>query len=638
MDSRMITAPYGSWPSPISASDVAQAGISLGFALAFDGSVWWQEGRPAEGGRTTIVRDGEDLLPAPWNARNRVHEYGGRSYLPLSSGGFVFSNMDDQRLYLVRPGAAPEPFTPADGDRYADLTPGPDGSLWCVRERHAEGKVSRAIVAVGLDGAVRELVTGAGFFAFPTPSPDGRRIAWIDWDHPLMPWDGACLRVADLTGGPVRAADVPALMGGPEESALAPAWRDDSHLYGISDKSGWWNLYLVDLADGTPVPLCPANEEFAGPLWQLGPRPYAILDDGRLAVLHGRGEERLGILDPATGSLTDLDLPYRYYGASVSADGGVIATVAAGPAEPASVITVSDQTPKVLRSASELAVDPAWLPDPVPLSIQQADGFVHALVYSPASGDISGPDGELPPFVVRVHGGPTSYAPPMLDLSKAYFTSRGIGVVELNYGGSAGYGRAYRNRLRGEWGVVDVSDAYALAAELVEAAVADRERLAIRGGSAGGWTVLAAVTTGLRFAQGTRFSAAVSLYGVSDARALATDTHDFESRYLDGLVGPLSEAVEVYLERSPLGHVSALTCPVLLLQGLDDPVVPPAQSESLARELAAAGIRHAYVPFAGESHGFRRAETVIAALEAELSFYAAVMGFDADVPPIPLAD
>ena len=636
MDSRMITAPYGSWPSPISASDVARSGISLGFALAFEGSVWWQEGRPAEGGRTTIVRDGEELLPAPWNARTRVHEYGGRSYLPLPGGGFVFSNFEDQRLYLVPMDSSPVPLTTAGGDRYADLTAGPDGELWCVRERHHDGAISRAIVAVTPDGGVRELVTGADFFAFPTPSPDGRRIAWVDWDHPRMPWDGAALRVADVPGeSPVRVADVPALLGGPEESALAPAWRDNSHLYGISDKSGWWNLYL--LGDGEPVPVAPRDEEFAGPLWQLGGRPYAILDDGRLAVLHGRGEERLGILDPATGSLSDLDLPYRYYGASVSADGETIATVAAGPASPASVIAVSGEALKVLRTASEQVVDPAWLPEPVPLSIERAGGFVHALVYPPASGDVRGPDGQAPPFVVRVHGGPTAYAPPLLDLSKAYFTSRGIGVVELNYGGSAGYGRAYRNRLRGEWGVVDVADAYAIAAELVDSGQADERRLAIRGGSAGGWTVLAAVTTGLRFAEDARFSAAVSLYGVSDLRTMAEDTHDFESRYLDGLVGTLPAASDVYTERSPLGHVSPLTCPVLLLQGLDDPIVPPAQSESLARELAAAGVAHAYVAFPGELHGFRRAETVIASLEAELAFYGQVLSFATPgVPPLPL--
>jgi dipeptidyl aminopeptidase/acylaminoacyl peptidase len=641
MDRQMMTAPYGTWTSPISARDVAGAGVSPGFAIADGDSAWWQEGRPAEGGRTTIVRDGQEVLPAGWNARTRVHEYGGRSYLPLSGGDFVFANLADQRLYLVRSGVAPEALTPDHGDRYADLTLGPDGELWCVRERHHDGAVSRAIVAVSPDGEIRELVTGADFFAFPTPSPDGRQIAWIDWDHPRMPWDGASLRVAPLASAPVRVTDVPALLGGPEESALAPTWRDNAQLYGISDISGWWNLYLLDAAgQQAPRPLCPRDEEFAGPLWQLGGRPYAVLDDGRLAVLHGRGEERLAILDPASGELTDLDLPYQDYLATVSASGGTVVSVAGAPAAPWSVISVgvADGSSRVLRAASPPVVDEAWLPYPVPLSIEQNGGAVHALVYPPTSPEAQAPEGELPPFVVRVHGGPTSYSAPVLELSRAYFTSRGIGVVELNYGGSAGYGRAYRERLRGQWGVVDVADAYAVAAALVDSGQADGKRLAIRGGSAGGWTVLAAVTTGLRLADGTRFAAAVSLYGVSDLRAMATDTHDFESRYLDGLVGQLPTALEVYLERSPLGHVSSETCPVLLLQGLEDPVVPPAQSELLAAELAAAGVPHVYVSFPGESHGFRRAETVIAALEAELSFYASVMGFDApDIPPLQLS-
>jgi dipeptidyl aminopeptidase/acylaminoacyl peptidase len=343
-------------------------------------------------------------------------------------------------------------LTPDNGDRYADLTRGPGGELWCVRERHHDGAVSRAIVAVSLDGEIRELVTGSDFFAHPTPSPDGRRIAWIDWDHPRMPWDGAALRVALLADAPVRTTDVPALLGGPEESAIAPVWLNDEQLYGISDISGWWNLYLLDAAGLTaPRPLCPRDEEFAAPLWQLGTQPFAVLDDGRLAVLHGRGENRLAILDPATGKLTDLDLPYRHY-LGVSASGSTVASVTGGPADPWSVISVdtADGSSRVLYAASAPAVDHTWLPEPVPLSIEQNGGEVHALVYPPTSPEVQAPEGERPPFVVRVHGGPTSYSPPVLELSRAYFTSRGIGVVELNYGGSSGYGRPYRERLRGQ--------------------------------------------------------------------------------------------------------------------------------------------------------------------------------------------
>lgn len=638
----MITAPCGSWPSPISAADVTRGGVSLEFAVAAYGAVWWQERRPDEGGRTTIVRDGTEMLAAPWYTRSRVHEYGGRSYLPLPDGGFVFANLPDQRLYLVRDGAEPEPLTADNGDRYADLALSPDGgAIWCVRERHSGAAVSRAIAAVPLSpgGMVRELVTGADFFAFPTPSPDGRRLAWIDWDHPRMPWDGTSLRVAPVPSqAPVRAAEAPVLMGGPAESVLAPTWGDESHVYAISDISGWWNLYLCSLDGAAPRPLCPRDEEFAEPLWQLGGRPFAVLADGRLAVSHGHGEQRLAVLDPASGELTDLDLPYRAYSSGLSVSGMTVATVGAGPADLPSVIAVNAATgsSRVPRAAAGLVVDRGWLPEPVRLSI---DG-VHALLHPPASPEVRAPDGELPPYVVRVHGGPTSAAVPALDPSIAYFTSRGIGVAELNYGGSSGYGRAYRDRLRGQWGVVDVADAYALAAALASSGRADPKRLAIRGGSAGGWTVLAAVTTGLRLADGdhrVRFAAAVSYYGIADLRALATDTHDFESRYVDGLVGPLPSAAAAYAERSPLGHVTADTPPVLLLQGLQDPVVPPTQSEALVRELAASGVPHAYVGFAGEAHGFRRAETMIAALEAELSFYGQVMGFDPPgVPPLRL--
>lgn len=637
----MLTAPYGSWPSPISARDVARAAVAFGFAVACDdGSVWWQEGRPDEGGRITIVRDGADLLPAPWNARTRVHEYGGRSYLPLPEGRFVFTNLADQRLYLVAPGDDPVALTPDNGDRYADLSLSPNGeTVWCVRERHSGDGVSRAIVAVSLspDDPVRTLVTGSDFYAFPTLSPDGRWLAWISWDHPRMPWDGTELHIAPVSGP----TDSSLVMGGPSESVLAPLWADDVSLYAISDVSGWWNLYYVGLDGSAPEPLFPASEEFAAPLWQLGGRPFATLPNGDLVVLHGRGEQRLAVLDPASGELADLDLPYQAYPSGLSAGGITVAAVAGSPSDPMSVIgvDVATGTARVLRANASPTADPAWLPAPEPLSITRNGDVVHALLYPPASPEARAPEGELPPYVVRVHGGPTSASVPLLELATLYFTSRGIGVVELNYGGSSGYGRAYRDRLRGQWGVTDVSDAYALAAALVESGRADGKRLAIRGGSAGGWTVLAAVTTGLRFADGAAgFAAAVSYYGIADLRSLATDTHDFESRYVDGLVGPLPSSLPVYLERSPLGHVSAATPPILLLQGLEDPVVPPAQSESLARELAAAGVPHAYVAFAGESHGFRHAETVIAALEAELSFYGQVMGFDPpDVPPLRLS-
>jgi dipeptidyl aminopeptidase/acylaminoacyl peptidase len=669
------TAPYGEWPSPIDGADVARKQVGLAFPVIDAAGVWWQESRPEEGGRIAVVRQGpdgvkHDLLPMPWNARTRVHEYGGKSYLPLPDG-FVFANFADQRLYRCGAAGAPAPLTPApDGetaDRFADLVVSPGGDeVWCVRERHGAGaRITRAIVAVPLDGsgagdpgagdpgagdpgAIRVLVSGSDFYACPAPSPDGTRLAWICWDHPRMPWDGAELRVAALDGaGPVSdKAQQQLIMGGEAESVLAPVWRDDRSMYVISDRSGWWNLYIADLL-AFPRALCPREEEFAGPLWQLGLRPYAVLADRRLAVTHGTGETRLAVLDPDGGRLTDLDLPYQVFVSGVSASGQTIAAIAAGPAVPITVIAVDvpaggDAQARELSRSTDSLPDPAYLPAPRAARLTGPSGsVVHAIVYPPANPAVRGPEGERPPYIVWVHGGPTAQVVPRLDLEKAYFTSRGIGIIDVNYGGSSGYGRAYRERLRGQWGVVDVADAMTAALALAESGEADGKRLGIRGGSAGGWTALAAVTSGVgvlgRPDGSGVFAAVASYFGVADLRGFAEHTHDFESRYLDGLIGPLPECEALYAERAPVGHVNDATCPVLLLQGLDDPVVPPAQSESIAADLAAHGIRYAYIAFEGESHGFRKAENIVASLEAELSFYGQIMGFTPPgIPPVPL--
>jgi dipeptidyl aminopeptidase/acylaminoacyl peptidase len=684
--------PFGEWPSPIAAADVARGRLRLSFPTVISGEVWWQEGRPEEAGRVTVVHRSAggklaDLLPAPWNARTRVHEYGGLSYLPVprasvrpaADGGraprghaIVFANFADQRLYVAGAEAdgkqAPYPITPdtavadigsaaADLDpaglRYADFTLSPDRrEIWCVQERHSGGKVTRSIVAIPLDGsasadpaAIRPLVTGSDFFAFPTPSPDGKFLAWICWNHPHMPWDGTELRVAPVTtGGPEASGETGELggtggqetvgqgrlvKGGLRESVLAPAWRDNTSLYVVTDWTGWWNIYQIGLVGEPPQALYPAEEEFAGPLWQLGARPFAALGDGRLAVVHGRGSMRLAVLDPDTSELTELDLPgLTEFGPALSADGTAIVALAGGPTRPLSVVMVDAATSRVtvLRSELDDLPDEAYLPVPRHVELEGRYGrVVHALVYPPSSPDAVGPEGELPPYVVWVHGGPTAHVVGLFDIEKAYFTSRGIGIIDVNYGGSTGYGRLYRERLRRQWGIVDVEDAIAAARSLADAGEADPARLAIRGGSAGGWTALAAVTTGTAY--GPVFSAATSYYGVSDLRGFANLTHDFESRYLDGLIGPMPGFEAVYAERAPVGHVTDATCPILLLQGLDDPVVPPAQSESIAADLAAHGTRHAYIAFEGESHGFRSAEAIASSLEAELSFYGQILGF-----------
>jgi dipeptidyl aminopeptidase/acylaminoacyl peptidase len=626
--------PYGAWPSPIGAADVAGGGVRLSSPVPFEGAVWWAEGRPTEGGRIVVVRrdpDGTvaDVLPAGWSARTRVHEYGGVAWLPLAGGGLVFASWADQRVYRLDPGAEPVPLTPEpaepSGARFADpLRVGDE--VWWVREEHSDGAITRGIVAVPLDGSMRlrEIAGGSDFLAAPRLSPDGRRLAWLAWDHPRMPWDGTELRVGTLAeDGTVTKVDT--VLGGADEAVLQPEWLDDGTLVAVSDRSGWWNLYRVPAAGGEPQALCPRPEEFGAPLWTLGNRWFGLLPDGRIAALHGTDTIRLGLLDPASGELTDLDLPYTSWGVVLTVAGTTATAVAASPTEPASVVAVdlAAGTAEVLRVSLAERPDPAYLPVPRSITVPgPGERDVHAHVYPPRNPSATAPEGELPPYVVFVHGGPTAHSAAVLDVEKAFFTSRGIGVVDVNYGGSAGYGRAYRERLRRQWGVVDVEDCVAVVRALVRAGEADGARLAIRGGSAGGWTTLAALTGTDTFAAGT------SYYGVAELVDFVADTHDFESRYVDGLVGTLPEDRDVYVERAPLSHVDQLSCPVLLLQGLEDKVVPPAQAEAFVAALRRKGIPHAYLAFEGEQHGFRKRETVIAALEAELSFYGQVFGFD----------
>ncbi|MCL6549909.1 MAG: prolyl oligopeptidase family serine peptidase [Acidothermus cellulolyticus] len=635
-------APYGSWVSPISAADVARGGVRLGFPSLVAGDVWWLEGRPTEQGRQVVVSAQRgDLLGPPWNARTRVHEYGGRSFWPIAADSFVFSEWTDQRLYLVTGEGDPRPLTPApavpSGWRYADATVGPDGQVWCVRETVTAAGASdvvREIVAVPLDGSaaddprrIRVVVGGSRFFAYPTVSPDGGRLAWVAWEHPQMPWDGTELRIGALRNGIVETWTT--LAGGPAESILQPTWAADGSLYFLSDRSGWWNLYRWD---GAAVhTLAPRDEEFGGPLWQLGMRWFAPLADGRIAVIHGG---RLGVLDPDSGEVVDVAIPLSYVDASVTADGSEVVVVGASPTHPLSVARVDVSTGRyaVVRRSLDTLPPEEYLPVPVTRIFRSDDGHdVHAHVYPPRNPVFRAPDGERPPYIVVAHGGPTASSPPIFRLEYAYFTSRGIGILDVDYGGSSGYGRAYRERLRGQWGVVDVADCVTAVRALAASGEADPDRVAIRGGSAGGWTVLCAVTRTDVFAAGT------SYFGVADPEQLAAETHDFESHYLDGLLGPLPEARDVYRERAPIHHVDAVRCPVLLLQGAQDPIVPPSQAELFRDALAAKGIPHAYLLFEGEQHGFRQAENIVRALEAELSFYGQLFGFSPPgIPVLPL--
>ncbi|MFJ8822930.1 prolyl oligopeptidase family serine peptidase [Streptomyces sp. NPDC102467] len=664
------TRGYGSWPSPIDAA-LAAANDGKPEYVGFVGDeAWWTEPRPTEAGRRALVRRGRDgteqsVLPAPWNVRSRVIEYGGRPWAgaerpegPL----LVFVNFADQRLYAYEPetpGAQPRPLTPlsavGDGLRWADPQLHLDrGEVWCVLEEFTgdgPADVRRVIAAVPLDGSaaddragVRELTDGAHRFVTGARlAPDGRRAAWIVWDHPRMPWDGTELLVADVaedgTFGPARI-----VAGGPEESICQVEWALDGALLYSGDDSGWWNLYRLDVlgtagTDSTDFaaaarPLCPRDEEFGGPLWKIGLSWFKPLEAGLIAVVHGVGATALGVLDPETGEVVDTAGPWTEWSASLGVHGSRVVAVAASPRTAAEVVELDTATgrARVIGAAHHDPVDPAYYPEPQIRTFEGPDGRdIHAHIYPPHSPTHAAPDEELPPYVVWAHGGPTGHSPLVLDLEIAYFTSRGIGVAEVNYGGSTGYGREYRNRLREQWGVVDVEDCAAVALALAAEGTADRDRLAIRGGSAGGWTSAASLTATDVYACGT------IIYPILDLTAWGSgETHDFESQYLETLVGPLAEVPARYVERSPAEHADRLTVPFLLLQGLDDVICPPAQCERFLARVASEGRRvpHAYIAFDGEGHGFRRADTMIRALEAELSLYAQVFGLNPTGVPL----
>ncbi|WP_432515423.1 dipeptidyl-peptidase 5 [Kineococcus sp. SYSU DK001] len=624
------TAPHGAWTSPLRAADVAAAGPRLpGVALAADGSLWWAEGRPAGHGRVALVRRGpdgrvEEVAPT-LDARTRVHEYGGGAWGVLPGGGAVLASAADQRWFAVEaPGARPRPLVPADGVRYADPAPwgrGADAGVVLVAEDHRGGRPRRSLVHVPLDGSgPRELFSGPRFLAAPRVSPDGTRLVWISWEHPDMPWQRTLLWTADLAGGALSAPRV--LLGRDRrESWIHPGFAPDGTVLVVGDRSGFWNLHEVRGGDVRAV--LPEDVEQGFPPWTFGTTSWAALDDDRVALVHVAGAGyRLDVVDRRTGRLAPLDLPFTAYAPTLAAAGGRVAAVAASPTSPPAVVLVDagSGAVEVVRPSAP-APDPRFLPVPRAVQVPSAGGrTVHAHHYPPTHPDH--PDPGPAPHVLFVHGGPTAQSQAACSPEVAFFTSRGIGVVDVQHGGSTGYGRAYREALDGNWGVVDVEDCAAVARWLVAGGFAPPGRVGIRGGSAGGFTVLAALT-------GTdAFSAGTSYYGVADLRAMARETHDFESRYLDSLVGPLPEAADVYAERSPLNHVDGLDHPVLLLQGEQDPVVPPNQARAFADALRRRGVPHALVVFPDEQHGFRRAENVTASLETELSFYGQVWGFD----------
>ncbi|MGY1858418.1 dipeptidyl-peptidase 5 [Modestobacter sp. SYSU DS0290] len=632
------THPYGSWPTPITSELVVRASARLGEVVVDGDEVWWAEGRPSEGGRTVLVRrapDGAttDLLPPPWNARTRVHEYGGGSWT-VAAGTVWFTDFGDQRLYRVPPGGEPvavtaEPALPA-GVRFADLSVVDGGAaVLAVRETHSPGgasaDVAHEVVRVGADGAVEVLVSGSDFVSDPRRSPDGRSLAWLQWQHPDMPWDAAELVVR----GPDGAERVVAggRSGAQPESVVQPVWAADGSLWFLADRTDVWSLYRW-APGGEPELVVDVGSDIAGPQWVFGQSRYALLPGGRVVLAYGRdGADRLAVREP-DGALRELQLEYASFGQVRAAGDGVVC-VAGGPvAEPVVLQVALDGRAEVLRPARDLGLDPGWFSRPEHVTFPTVDGGsgvaeAHALVYPPTNPRVTGPAGELPPLLVIVHGGPTAAASPVLSPAVQYWTSRGFAVADVDYRGSTGYGRRYREALKGRWGIADLDDVVACVRFLVANGRVDPARAAIRGGSAGGYTTLAALT----FRPGV-FAAGASHYGVADLAALAADTHSFESRYLDGLIAPWPDGADVYADRSPIHSTHALATPLAVFQGDEDRVVPPEQAEMMVAALRQKGVPHAYVLFAGEQHGFRRAENIRTALDGELSFYAQVLGFE----------
>lgn len=623
-------APYGSWSSPITAAEVARSERLVRWLDFVGDELWWAEMRPAEGGRMALVRlpaggPAADVLPAGWDVRNRVHGYGGRSWLAVpgpTGHTVVFTNRPDGRVYRMNATGetGPVPISPVDpAANYADFAACGE-EVWCVRELRMGAGVRRELVAIPLQGGeIRVLARSHRFLTGPRISPDGRRFAWIGWDRPRMPWDGSELMVAEVAGGPARV-----VTGGAAESIAQVEWADDCSLYAVSDRDGWWNVHRV-LADGSGQQnLCPRAEDFGGPLWQIGTRWFDLLEDGRLAVIHGTGRRALGVLDPLTGQVDPVGDGYTDW-SGITASGAVIAGVAGNVRrEPEiAVVELAGRGVRMVRPGGD-GPRPGYLSEGELRFFALPNGrSVPVFLYPPRNQDFLAPHGERPPYVLFAHGGPTSGSGLVADREVAYYTSRGIGVADVQYAGSTGFGRAYRELLRHNWGVLDVRDCEAVARALVAEELADAGRLAIHGRSAGGYTAAMALC------QSEVFRCAALYFPILDLPGWRTgETHDFEEHYLESLVGPWPEQRREYERRSPSRLAYRVRAPFVLFHGAEDTVCPPAQA---ARFSASVSAPHTYREFPGEPHGFRLAETTETTLRLELALYAEVFGFT--VPP-----
>ncbi len=633
-----IVSPYGSWKSPITAELVADGEVGLEQVRVDGENIYWIERRSQEGGRKVIVRcsaNGQmrDLTPFPLNARTRVHEYGGGDYAVLN-GTIVFSNFTDQRLYFQQRASEPKPLTPDTPLRYADGQIDRRRNLFfCVREDHTEqGEATNTVVRVALDGTNPGtiLISGNDFYSSPRLSPDGSLLAWLTWNHPNMPWDGTELWVGHLnTEGSV--SEQHRVAGGVNESICQPEWSPEGTLHFVSDRTGWWNLYRWK--NNQVEPLCAMDAEFGEPQWVFGGSLYGFESAHRIVCSYtATGRSQLALLDTATKALNRIDLPYTAI-SQVRVGGGRVVFLGASSTETASVVSLdlASRNLQVLHRSRNSQIDGAYLSVPQVIEFPtEHNRTAHAFFYPPRNHDYTGAVNEKPPLLVISHGGPTSATSASLKYMIQYWTSRGIAVLDVNYGGSSGYGRAYRERLNGQWGIVDVDDCVNGVRQLVERGEVDGNRLAIRGGSAGGYTTLCALTFR------NVFKAGASHYGISDLEALAKDTHKFESRYLDRLIGPYPERRDLYVERSPIHFTDRLSCPMILFQGLEDKVVPPNQAEKMVAAVRAKKLPVAYLAFEGEQHGFRKAENIKRVLEAELYFYSKVFGFELADPVEPV--
>jgi dipeptidyl aminopeptidase/acylaminoacyl peptidase len=640
------TAPYGSWKSPITSDLIVKESIGLGQVKLDGDDVYWIEMRPSEGGRQVIVRrssDGRttDVNPTGFNARTRVHEYGGGDYVAHDSVVY-FTNFADQHLYRQATDSEPQLISEAGTEaqlRYADfVVDAGRNRLISVREDHRanDREAVNTLVALPIDGSGPQiLVSGNDFYASPRISPDGSRLAWLTWNHPNMPWDGCELWMGDISpDGTIT--DQQLVAGGRRESIFQPQWSPDGTLYFVSDRSGWWNLHRLG-AESTVEGVCEMQAEFGAPQWIFGLSTYAFESAERIVCAFAeRGLWRIGIIDLHAGTLQRIDAPYTDVSYVCAAPGRAVFR-AGSPQAPFSIIEMdlATHSTRVLQRASKIDIDSGFISEPQPIEFPTEAGLsAHGFYYPPKNRDFVAPNLERPLLLVKSHGGPTSATSAVLMLGIQYWTSRGIAVLDVNYGGSTGYGRAYRERLNGTWGIVDVDDCVRGARFLATRGDADGNRLMIDGGSAGGYTTLCALTFR------DQFKAGASHFGVSDAEALAKETHKFESRYLDNLIGPYPERRDLYIQRSPIHFSDRLSVPVIFFQGLEDKVVPPNQAETMVEALRQKGVPVAYVPFAGEQHGFRRAENIKRALDGELYFYSRVFKFELAEPvqPVPIGN